>query len=114
MCSNAVSCRSAMTSTLPLPYRSKRPMLPDKGLMVSGPGHLAGRGTQATARASAGVVSHDHERSVRMNTSSDARQTAGTTAAKGGWLRSIAMIVIFDIGGPLVAYKALRSAGLST
>jgi hypothetical protein len=48
-----------------------------------------------------------------MDTSSDARRTAGTTAAKGGQLRSITMIVIFDVAAPLVAYKVLRSAGLT-
>ena len=46
-----------------------------------------------------------------MDTSSDARRTTGRTAAKGGQLRSITMIVIFDIAAPLVAYKVLRSAG---
>ena len=48
-----------------------------------------------------------------MDTSSDARQTAGTAAAKGGRLLPITMIVIFDVAAPLVAYKVLRSAGLS-
>lgn len=48
-----------------------------------------------------------------MNTSSDARRTAGTAAAKGGRLFTITMIVIFDVAAPLVAYKVLRSAGLS-
>jgi intracellular septation protein A len=48
-----------------------------------------------------------------MDTSSDASRTSGTTKAKGGRLRSISMIVIFDIAGPLAAYYALRSAGLS-
>ena len=48
-----------------------------------------------------------------MDTSSDARRTTGTTAAKGGQLRSIAMIVIFDIAAPLVAYSVLRSAGVT-
>jgi len=48
-----------------------------------------------------------------MDTSSDARRTAGTTAAKGGQLRSITMIVIFDVAAPLVAYKVLRSAGMT-
>lgn len=48
-----------------------------------------------------------------MDTSNDARQTAGATAAKGGRLRSISMIVIFDVVGPLVAYNVLRSAGMS-
>lgn len=48
-----------------------------------------------------------------MDTSSDARRTAGTIAAKGGQLRSITMIVIFDVAGPLVAYNVLRSAGMT-
>jgi intracellular septation protein A len=48
-----------------------------------------------------------------MDTRSDARRTTGTTAAKGGQLRSITMIVIFDIAAPLVAYKVLRSAGMT-
>ena len=48
-----------------------------------------------------------------MDTSGDARRTAGTTAAKGDRLRSIAIIVIFDIAAPLAAYNVLRSAGLS-
>jgi hypothetical protein len=47
-----------------------------------------------------------------MDTSSDARHT-GTTAASGGRLRSLAMIVIFDVAGPLAAYYVLRSAGLA-
>lgn len=48
-----------------------------------------------------------------MDTGSDAHQTAGTTATKGGSLRSITMIVIFDVAAPLVAYKLLRSAGMT-
>lgn len=48
-----------------------------------------------------------------MDTSSDAHPTAGITRANRGRLRSIAMLVIFDIGAPLVAYKLLRSAGLT-
>ena len=48
-----------------------------------------------------------------MDTSSDARRTDGTTAAKGGQLRSITMIVIFDVAAPLVTYKVLRSAGMT-
>jgi hypothetical protein len=47
-----------------------------------------------------------------MNPSGDARQTTGTTPAKGGRLRSITMIVIFDVAAPLAAYNWLRSAGL--
>jgi hypothetical protein len=48
-----------------------------------------------------------------VDTSGDARRTAGTTAAKGGRLGSITMIVIFDVAAPLAAYNLLRSAGLS-
>jgi intracellular septation protein A len=62
-----------------------------------------------------------------VNTSDDARQASGSTAtgsggrqtsgnaatASGGRLRSIAMIVIFDVAGPLAAYHVLRSAGLT-
>jgi hypothetical protein len=48
-----------------------------------------------------------------VGTNSDARQTAASPAAKGGRLRSVAMIVIFDIAAPLVAYNVLRSAGLT-
>ena len=48
-----------------------------------------------------------------MDAGGDARQTAGTTAAKGGQLRSVTMIVIFDVAAPLVAYQWLRSAGLT-
>jgi intracellular septation protein A len=38
---------------------------------------------------------------------------AGRTPAKGGRLRAIAMIVIFDVAAPLAAYSLLRSAGLT-
>jgi len=48
-----------------------------------------------------------------MNTSSDARRTAGTTAAKGGRIRLITIIVVFDVAAPLVAYNVLRSAGMT-
>jgi hypothetical protein len=36
------------------------------------------------------------------------------SAKAGGRFRSITMIVIFDIAAPLVAYKLLRSAGMTT
>lgn len=49
-----------------------------------------------------------------MDASSDDRQTSAATPAKGARLRSITMIVIFDVGGPLLAYKLLRAAGLTT
>ena len=48
-----------------------------------------------------------------MDSSSDARRTAEPAAKKGGWLRSVLRVAIVDIGAPLAAYSALRSAGLS-
>jgi intracellular septation protein A len=48
-----------------------------------------------------------------MATTSGASQSGGTAPARSGRLRSITVIVVFDIGAPLVAYKLLRSAGLS-
>jgi hypothetical protein len=38
---------------------------------------------------------------------------AGNNSAKGGRIRSIAVIVIFDVAAPLAAYALLRSAGMS-
>ena len=52
-------------------------------------------------------------RSAPVGTNDDARQTAAKTRAKGGRLRSAAMIVIFDVAAPLAAYNLLRSAGLT-
>lgn len=49
-----------------------------------------------------------------MDANRDATRTAGRTPAKGGWFRSIAMIAILDVAGPLVLYKVLRSAGMTT
>jgi hypothetical protein len=43
----------------------------------------------------------------------DARQLPENTPAKGGRIRAIAMIVIFDVAGPLAAYSIMRSAGLT-
>ena len=48
-----------------------------------------------------------------MDTGSDARQTTETDVVKGGRLRSVTMIVIFDVAGPLVTYYLLRSAGVT-
>ena len=48
-----------------------------------------------------------------METSNDAGRAAGPTPAKGGRLRAIAMIVIFDVAAPLAVYGVLRSAGLT-
>jgi hypothetical protein len=62
-------------------------------------------------RASAGGVRTRKVSVVDANR--DATRTAGHTPAKGGWPRSIAMIVIFDVAGPLVLYKVLRSAGMT-
>jgi hypothetical protein len=51
------------------------------------------------------VLCGHREGRVHVDTSGDGR---------GGRLLSVAMIVIFDIAGPLLAYNGLRSAGLST
>ena len=48
-----------------------------------------------------------------MDTSRDIQQTAGHAPAKGGMVRSIAMIVIVDVAAPLVTYRLLRSAGMT-
>jgi hypothetical protein len=46
-----------------------------------------------------------------VDASQDARRTAGNPAAKGGPIRSMAIIVIFDVAAPLTTYFILRSAG---
>ena len=46
-----------------------------------------------------------------METSNEAGRGDGQSPAKGGRLRAIAMIVIFDVAAPLAAYSLLRSAG---
>jgi hypothetical protein len=48
-----------------------------------------------------------------VDTRRDARHTAGKTAASGERIRPVAMIVIFDVAGPLAAYSLLRSHGFS-
>src|SRR5579859_7356632 len=48
-----------------------------------------------------------------MDTSSDAHRSTETTSPNGGRFRSVAMLVIFDIAGPLAAYNLLHSAGLT-
>jgi intracellular septation protein A len=48
-----------------------------------------------------------------VDTSGDAGQDAKTPPVKGGRLRSISRIGIFDIAAPLAAYYLLRSAGLT-
>jgi hypothetical protein len=48
-----------------------------------------------------------------VETSNEAGPAAGPAPAKGGRLRAIAMIVIFDVAAPLAAYSVLRSAGLT-
>jgi hypothetical protein len=48
-----------------------------------------------------------------VDTSTDARRTTGTTAVRRSRVRKLAVIVIFDIAAPLVAYKLLRSDGMS-
>jgi hypothetical protein len=46
-----------------------------------------------------------------VDASPDAQRTAAKTAAKDGRFRSVAMMVIFDVGAPLATYYILRSAG---
>ena len=48
-----------------------------------------------------------------MDANRDATRTARRAPAKGGWVRSVAMIAIFDVVGPLVLYKVLRSTGMT-
>jgi hypothetical protein len=49
-----------------------------------------------------------------VDTSGDARGTTGNEPPDRGRLRSILMTLIFDVAAPLVAYYALRSAGMSS
>jgi hypothetical protein len=46
-----------------------------------------------------------------VDASPDAQRTVENTPAEGGRIRSIAMIVIFDVAAPLATYFILRSAG---
>ena len=48
-----------------------------------------------------------------MNTSREARRTAGHNPAKDGPVRLVAMIVIVYVAAPLAAYSLLRSAGMT-
>lgn len=48
-----------------------------------------------------------------METSKEAGRAAGHPPAKGGRLRAVAMIAIFDVAAPVAAYSLLRSAGLT-
>lgn len=48
-----------------------------------------------------------------MDSNGDDRRAAENTAAKGGRLLPIAMVVVFDIAAPLVAYYLLRQAGMT-
>lgn len=59
------------------------------------------------------LTARNHERSVRVETSTDASGTAASSVAKDSRLRSVSMLLIFDIAGPLVAYSLLRSSGMS-
>ena len=50
-----------------------------------------------------------------MNTGEGTEPAARDAATgSGGRFRSVAMIVVFDVAGPLAAYHVLRSAGLTT
>ena len=46
-----------------------------------------------------------------VDASPDAQRTAANTPDKDGRIRSIAMLMIFDVGAPLATYFILRSAG---
>ncbi len=49
-----------------------------------------------------------------MDTSQDVTRTGEDSPVKnGGRLRSLAIVVIFDVAGPLAAYGLLRSAGMT-
>jgi hypothetical protein len=48
-----------------------------------------------------------------VDTSSDPQRAARSAAVRGR-IRTIAMIAIFDVAGPLAVYSLLRSAGMST
>lgn len=47
-----------------------------------------------------------------MDSGGDIRRDAGNAAAGGGRVIPIAMIVVFDIAAPLVAYRLFRSDGM--
>ena len=55
-----------------------------------------------------------HERPFVVDTSRDGNRPTGTRSAAVGRLRSLSMIVIFDVAAPLAAYNLLRSAGMGT
>lgn len=59
------------------------------------------------------LTARNHERPVRVDTSTDASRTAASSATNDSRLRSVSMLMIFDIAGPLVAYSLLRSSGTS-
>jgi hypothetical protein len=61
----------------------------------------------------AGAVLQRPEGWVQVDASGDSGQAAGQAVPRSGRLRSITIIVIFDVAAPLVAYNMLRSAGLS-
>jgi hypothetical protein len=78
--------------------------------MVSGSGHLAKRRLRPGGGRRYPPITKGP---FGVDTSSDARRTAGNNPAEGGRICSITMIVIFDIAGPLAAYSLLRSAGMT-
>src|ERR1035438_4717995 len=113
MCSNEVSCRPAMTSNLPCRI-GRNDLCSGRGLWLGGPATgPAGRKQDAGHGQTRAGSPHITEGPFAVDTSDDARRTAGKTPAHGGRLRSLAMIVIFDVAAPLAAYSLLRSAGLT-
>ncbi len=65
------------------------------------------------ARRGQAALATSRKARLVVNTSRDARRTAGHTPAKGGRVRPIAMIVIVYVAAPVAAYSLLRSAGMT-
>src|SRR5215472_12632239 len=108
MCSNEVSCHPAMVSNLPCSI-GRIDLCSCRGLRV-GPLADSRNADEGPVRASRpGSIG----KGLVMETSRDARPTAGHTQARGGRLRSITMILVFDVAAPLAAYNLLRSAGVT-
>jgi hypothetical protein len=85
-------------------------MLSARGLRVFGLGRLAE--TRYAGREQA-IPARSRKVHFVVDTSNDAQRATGSSRAKGGRVRSIAMIVILDVAGPLAAYGLLRFAGMT-
>ena len=84
-------------------------MLPGRESAAGGPGQLAGSRNAGHGQAREGGPRDLRKARFVVNTSRDARRTAGHTPAKGGRVLSIAMIVIVYVAAPVAAYSLLRS-----